>query len=153
MKSISWFLVISYFDQVIGPSILYCNKELNEIQHIELNKLLDFNSRENCIILANDKYQTINFSFLIKSEDSRGGFEQLLLSYIIREDDIKSEYLDIFKFLRSKQPVLQNLANELKKMRWLPKLLSIKNKPCDTTILKIISQRDQYDFLGLYNKY
>ncbi|MHA1455020.1 MAG: hypothetical protein ACTSR5_03405 [Promethearchaeota archaeon] len=35
MKSISWFLVISYFDQVIGPSILYCNKELNEIQHID----------------------------------------------------------------------------------------------------------------------
>ncbi|MHA1104457.1 MAG: hypothetical protein ACTSPN_01915 [Promethearchaeota archaeon] len=153
MKSISWFLVISYFDQVIGPSILYCNKELNEIQHIELNKLLDFNSRENCIILANDKYQTINFSFLIKSEGSRGGFEQVLLSYIIKEDDIKSEYLDIFKFLRSKQPILQNLANELKKLRWLPKLLSIKNKPFDTTILKIALQRDQYDFLGLYNKY
>ena len=97
MKSISWFLVISYFDQVMGPSILYCNKDLNEIQHIELNKLLDFKSRESCIILANDKYQTINFSFLIKSEDSRGGFEQILLSYIIKEDDIKSEYLDIFK--------------------------------------------------------
>ena len=153
MKSISWFLVISYFDQVMGPSILYCNKELNEIQHIELNKLLDFNSRENCIILANDKYQTINFSFLIKSEDSRGGFEQVLLSYIIREDDIKSEYLDIFKFLRSKQPILQNLANELKKMRWLPKLLTLKKKPSDTTILKMASQRDQYNFLGLYNKY
>ncbi|MBY9017605.1 MAG: hypothetical protein KGD66_02125 [Candidatus Lokiarchaeota archaeon] len=153
MKSISWFLVISYFDQVIGPSILYCNKELNEVQHIELDKLLDFNSRENCIILANDKYQTINFSFLIKSEDSRGGFEQVLLSYIIKEDDIKSEYLDIFKFLRSKQPILQNLANELKKLRWLPKLLSIKNKPTATTILKMASQKDQYDFLGLYNKY
>jgi len=153
MKSISWFLVISYFDQVMGPSILYCNKEINEIQHIELNKLLDFNSRENCIILANDKYQTINYSFLIKSEDSRGGFEQILLSYIVKEDDIKSEYLDIFKFLRSKQPFLQNLANELKKLRWLPKLLTIKNKAFDTIILKKALQRDQDDFLGLYNKY
>jgi len=153
MKSISWFLVISYFDQVIGPSILYCNKDLNEIQHIELNKLLDFNSRENCIILANDIYQTINYSFLIKSEDARGGFEQILLSYIIKGADIKSEFLDIFKFLRSKQPILQNLANELKKLRWLPKLLTIKNKPSDKCILKIISQRDRYDFLGLYNKY
>ncbi|MHA1670127.1 MAG: hypothetical protein ACTSV5_06055 [Promethearchaeota archaeon] len=153
MKLISWFLVISYFDQVKGPSKLYCNKELNEIQHIELNKLLDFNTRENCIILANNKYQTINFSFLIKSEYSRGGFEQILLSYIIKEDDIKSEYLDIFKFLRSKQPILQNLANELKKLRWLSKLLSIRNKPFNTTILKIASQRDQQDFLGIYDKY
>ncbi len=153
MKSISWFLVISYFDQVIGPSILYCNKELNEIKHIELNKLLDFNSRENCIILANDKYQTINYSFLIKSEEARGGFEQILLSYIIKEEDIKVEYLDIFKFLKSKQPILQNLANELKKLRWLPKLLTIKNKPSDTSIIKMTSQRDQYNFLGLYNKY
>ena len=153
MKSISWFLVISYFDQVMGPSILYCNKEINEIRHIELNKLLDFNSRENCIILANDKYQTINYSFLIKSEDSRGGYEQILLSYIVKEDDIKSEFLDIFKFLRSKQPFLQNLANEIKKLRWLPKLLTIKNKAFDTIILKKASQRDQDDFLGLYNKY
>ena len=153
MKSISWFLVISYFDQVMGPSILYCNKEINEIKHIELNKLLDFNSRENCIILANDKYQTINYSFLIKSEDSRGGVEQFLLSYIIKEDDIKSEYLDIFKFLRSKQPILQNLANEIKKLRWLPKLLTIKNKAFDTIILKKASQRDKDDFLSLYNKY
>ena len=153
MKSISWFLVISYFDQVMGPSILYCNKEINEIQHIELSKLLDFNSRENCIILANDKYQTINYSFLIKSEDSRGGYEQILLSYIVKEDDIKSEFLDIFKFLRSKQPFLQNLANEIKKLRWLPKLLTIKNKAFDTIILKKASQRDQDDFLGLYNKY
>ncbi|MCJ7648882.1 MAG: hypothetical protein MUP85_09740 [Candidatus Lokiarchaeota archaeon] len=153
MKSISWFLVISYFDQVMGPSILYCNKEINEIKHIELNKLLDFNSRENCIILANDKYQTINYSFLIKSEDSRGGVEQFLLSYIIKEDDIKSEYLDIFKFLRSKQPILQNLANEIKKLRWLPKLLTIKNKAFDTIVLKKASQRDKDDFLSLYNKY
>jgi hypothetical protein len=153
MKSISWFLVISYFDQVMGPSILYCNKEINEIRHIELNKLLDFNSRENCIILANDKYQTINYSFLIKSEDSRGGVEQFLLSYIIKEDDIKSEYLDIFKFLRSKQPILQNLANEIKKLRWLPKLLTIKNKAFDTIVLKKASQRDKDDFLSLYNKY
>ncbi len=153
MKSISWFLVISYFDQVIGPSILYCNKEINEIQHIELNKLLDFNSRENCIILADNKYQTINFSFLIKSEESRGGYDQILLSYIIKEEDIKNEYLDVFKFLKSKQPILQNLANELKRMRWLPKLLNIKNKPFDTTILKKALERDQEVFLRIYNKY
>jgi hypothetical protein len=153
MNSISWFLVISYFDQIIGPSIFYCNDNLDEYNQIELYKLLDFNTKEQCIILANDTYQTINYSFLIESKLSRGGYEQMLISYIINENDIKSEYLDIFKFLRSKQPIIADFAQEIKAFNWLPKILNDRDKIFHETAFDLASGRDQSEFLKKYYKF
>ena len=153
MKTISWFLVISYFDQVIGPSIFYCNDNLDEYNQIELYKLLDFKTKEQCIILANDKYQTINYSFLVESKYCRGGYEQMLISYIINENDIKNEYLDIFKFLRSKQPILISFAKEIKDFTWLPKILNDREKVFQDKAFNLASDPDQSEFLKKYYKY
>ncbi len=153
MKQISWYLVISYFDQIIGPSIFHSNENLNDHQPIEFDKLLDFNTREHCIILANEKYHTINYSFLINSNFSRGGYEQMLISYIIKEDNLKNEYIDIFKFLKSKQSILSDFANDLKKLSWLPQFLNIKDKNFRKTALSLVSPGYQAEFLNIYNNY
>ena len=153
MKQISWFLVISYFDHVIGPKIFHCNENVKELNPIEFDKLLDFHTKEQCIILANEIYQTINYSFLIESPISRGGYEQMLISYIIREEDIKNEYLDIFKFLKSKQLILSEFANELKTLDWLPSFLNIKEKDFQKSTLAVVSNDYQREFLSIYNKY
>jgi hypothetical protein len=153
MMQISWFLVISYFDQIIGPSIFHCNENLHDFHPIEFDKLLDFKTREQCVILANEKYQTINYSFLIDSNFSRGGYEQMLISYIIKEEDINNEYLDIFKFLKSKQSILSDFANDLKKLDWLPQFLNIKDKNFRKTALSLLLPKYKTEFLKIYNNY
>ena len=92
-------------------------------------------------------------SFLIDSPISRGGYEQMLISYIIREEDIKNEYLDIFKFLKSKQLILSEFANELKSLDWLPAFLNIKEKDFQKSALTMVSNEHQREFLSVYNKY
>ena len=71
------------------------SKDVDEYNKIELYKLLDFNTKEQCIILANDNYQTINYSFLVESKYCRGGYEQMLISYIINED-LENKRLNLY---------------------------------------------------------
>ena len=153
MKTISWYLLISYFDQVLGPSVFYCNKHLNEFTRNELQKLLDFDMRDQHIILTNDKYYSINYSFLINSDFSRGGYEQMLISYLINEVDIKNESLEVLKFLKSKESLIEQMASEMKTIEWIPSLLNRRKKSFEDKILDLISDEKRKDFTALYNKY
>lgn len=153
MKTISWYLLISYFDQVLGPSVFYSNKQLNEFTRNELQKLLDFDMRDQHIILTNNKYYSINYSFLINSDSSRGGYEQMLISYLINEVDIKNESLEVLKFLKSKEYLIEQLANEIKTIEWIPSLLNRRKKSFEDKVLTLISEEKRKDFIALYNKY
>ena len=153
MKTISWYLLISYFDQVLGPTVFYCNKQLNEFTRNELQKLLDFDMRDQHIILTNNKYYSINYSFLINSDCSRGGYEQMLISYLINEVDIKNKSLEVLKFLKSKEHLIEQMANEIKTIDWIPPLLNRRKKSFQDKVLNLISEEKRKDFTTLYNKY
>jgi hypothetical protein len=65
-------LCISYFDQVIGPNMLYCSEPLlGTIGAPDLGRILEFNEEEGTFIFAAHKYQTLNHIFYIDSLSSR----------------------------------------------------------------------------------
>jgi hypothetical protein len=153
MKAISWFLLISYFDQVIGPSVFYCNKQINKFTRNELLKLLDFDMTDQHVILTNNAYSSINYSFLINSESSRGGYEQMLITYLINETDIKSESLEIIKYLKSKEHIIDQMANEIKSIKWVPALLNIRKTSFEETVLNLTTEEKRKEFITIYQKY
>ncbi|MFX1337628.1 MAG: ADP-ribosylation factor-like protein [Promethearchaeota archaeon] len=147
-------LCISYFDQIIGPSQFYCQESLDDNEHPNLNRILEFNDELGSFIFAFRKYQTVNHIFNISSEYARGGEELLMISYMIRAAYFRNEIVDVFKYLESKKPILESYAEELKNLKELPEILHNKNKSgIKDTILDIGSQKFKNDFLKLYEKY
>lgn len=147
-------LCISYFDQIIGPNQFYCQEPLSDIEHPNLNRILEFNDEPGSFIFAFRKYQTVNHLFNIPSEYARGGEELLMISYMIRAAYFRNEIVDVFKYLESKKPILESYAEELKKLKELPEILHAKNKSgLNGTILEIGSEKFKKEFLKLYEKY
>ncbi len=147
-------LCISYFDQIIGPNQFYCKEPLIDNEYPNLNRILEFNEEPGSFIFAFRKYQTVNHIFTIDSEYARGGEELLMISYMIRAAYFRNEIVDVFKYLESKKPILENYAEELKKLKELPEILHSKNKSgLKGNILEISSEKFKNKFLKLYQKY
>ena len=110
-------LCISYFDYLIGPSTFYCNESLEDNpDYPDLNKILDFNEEEGSFIFSYRKFQTINHLFFMQSDAARGGHELLMITYMIRAAYFKNEIIDVFKYLDSKIPILEEYASEIKEI-------------------------------------
>jgi len=156
MKSINLeekFLVLSYFDMRVGPSILYSNSDVTNIYEFpDLSKILDFNE-EGTFIFSFRKFQTINTIFSMTSDIARGGQDLLMISCVIRGSYFKNILTDIFQYLESKKPILERFVAELKVLPNFNLVLH-KNK-IKTTIeqFKEYCKEDNVDFFSIYDKF
>ena len=148
-------LCVSYFDQVIGPNLLYSNEDLNEIAGTpDLGRILEFNDEEGTFIFAYRKFQTVNHIFYIDSQYARGGKELLMISYLVRTAIFKDQIVDVFKYLELKSPILEEFAVEIRKLNDLASLLhSKKNGPSNGSVLNIANKDFKMKFLEIFNKY
>ena len=148
-------LSISYFDQVIGPNIFYSSEPLeNVVGAPDLDRILEFNDEEGTFIFAYRKYQTVNHLFYIDSKFARGGKDLMMISYMIKTAIFKDEIVDVFKYLDSKGPILEDFAEEIKKMNELTALLHLKKSVIsEGNVLNYADEKLKNAFLEIFNKY
>ncbi len=147
-------LCVTYFDTVIGPNLFYCRDPLNKAEHPDLARILEFSETEGNFIFTYRKYQTINHIFYINSEYARGGKEILMITYMIRAAYFKDEITDIYNFLLSKTPDLEEFAAELKNLKNITIILhSNKRTSSKRDLLSNAPEKFKKAFLSLYNKY
>jgi len=146
-------LCVSYFDQVIGPSKLYCSERLTDVVGVpDLDRILEFNDEEGTFIFAYRKYQTVNHLFYIDSKFARGGKDLLMITFMIKTAIFKDEIVDVFKYLDSKTPILEDFAEDLKKLDELTSLLHLKkNIPTDENVLNFADEELKKSFLEIFN--
>jgi signal recognition particle receptor subunit beta len=147
-------LCVSYFDQVIGPSKLYCNEALTDVVGApDLDRILEFNEEEGTFIFAYRKYQTVNHLFYIDSKFARGGKDLLMITYMIKTAIFKDEIVDVFKYLDSKTPILEDFAEDIKKLNELTLLLHLKKSVTTENVLNFADEELKASFLEIYNQY
>jgi signal recognition particle receptor subunit beta len=151
------FLCISYFDQIIGPNIFYCNEDIKNQESEDfpnLQRILEFNEEEGSFIFAFRKYQTINRIFFINSQYARGGKELIMISYLVKSSYFRNEISDVFKYLQSKKPLLREFSQELSALEELPKVLaSEKGAHTEGNLIELGTEKFQEAFLSLFDKY
>lgn len=148
-------LCVSYFDQVIGPSKLYCSELLTDVVGApDLDRILEFNDEEGTFIFAARKYQTVNHLFYIDSKIARGGKDLLMITYMIKTAIFKDEIVDVFKYLDSKTPILEDFAEDLKILEELTSLLHLKKSlASDENVLNFADEGLKASFLEIYTRY
>lgn len=148
-------LCISYFDTIIGPNIFYCNENLsNKSDYPDLGRVLEFNDEQGTFIFAFRKYQTINHIFYMESEYARGGKDLFMISYMIRAAYFKTVISDVFRYLESKTPILEEFSSQLKNLKEFPRILNEnKNKIDQENLVSLGSEEFQEEFLELFNSY
>ncbi|MBD3254032.1 MAG: hypothetical protein GF383_03025 [Candidatus Lokiarchaeota archaeon] len=148
------FLAISYFDQLIGPNLLYRNEsEVEDKDFPDLSNILEYNEENGTYIFPFRRYQSINHIFTIKSEEARGGKELLMISYIIRGSFFRNDLMNIFKHLEEKEPILKSFANEISQLENFPKLLHKHLRAPQLGDLRKVCEVLGVKFFPLYEKY
>ncbi len=155
MMTQNQILCITYFDQVIGPNTLYCNESLSESSDApDVNRILEFNDEEGTFIFAYRKFQTVNHIFYMDSDLARGGKELMMITYMIKTAIFKDEIVDVFKYLDSKAPVLEEFAIEIQKLEEIISILhSKKSSKTDECVLDLANEELRNKFLMIFNKY
>ena len=148
-------LSIAYFDQVIGPNIFYSSEPLEDVVGApDLDRILEFNEEEGTFIFAYRKFQTVNHLFYVDSKFARGGKELMMISYMIKTAFFKDGIVDVFKYLDSKGPILEDFAEEIKKLNDLTSLLHIKKSSLsEGDVLKYADDKLKNAFLEIFNRY
>ena len=148
------YLILSYFDTILGPSNLHYSSPLIPEEHPDLGRILEFTEEEGNFVFTFRKYQTINHIFYIDSEYARGGKELLMITYMIRAAYFKDEITDVYNYLLSKAPDLESYALELKNLQEITEVLHAhKNRPNIKNILNTASEEFKEKFLNLFRKY
>jgi signal recognition particle receptor subunit beta len=148
-------LCVSYFDQVIGPSKLYCSEPLTDVVGApDLDRILEFNEEEGTFIFAYRKYQTVNHLFYIDSKFARGGKDLLMITFMIKTAIFKDEIVDVFKYLDSKTPILEDFAENIKELDELTSLFHLKKSlATEENVLNYADEELKASFLEIYNRY
>ncbi|MEJ2277582.1 MAG: hypothetical protein P8Y70_07520, partial [Candidatus Lokiarchaeota archaeon] len=148
-------LCISYFDEVLGPNIFYCgNAQLNDIDHPDLGRILEFQEGIGAFIFSFRKYQLISHLFYIESKKARGGKILMMIAYMIKASYFRREIVDVYKFLESKKPILKSFEMELRSLEQLPMILQKQNKTNNVRNLLDLGSKDfKNQFLEIYDKY
>lgn len=149
-------LCITYFDQIIGPSTLYSSEPLTKTSDTpDINRILEFNDEEGTFIFAYRKFQTVNHIFHINSELARGGQELMMITYMIKAAIFKDEIVDVFKYLDSKAPVLEEFASDIRKLNLeLAEILHTKKSAIlSEYTLELANEELKRNFLDIFNRY
>ena len=148
------FLVISYFDNRIGPNILYSNSDVSNIYGFpDLSRILEFSEDDGIFMFSFRKFQTINMIFNIRSDTARGGQELLMISCIIRASYFKNELIDIYQYLETKKPILEKFAAELKGLPNFNLLLQKNVTNPSITQFTENCEKNNIDFFPMYNRF
>ena len=148
------YLCISYFNQIVGPSLLYCNESLSDIYGVpNIDSILGFCDEEDTILFSFRRFQTINHIFTIDSNYARGKQEILMISYFIKASFFRDKIPDFYEYLNSKKPILEEFASEIKNIEELPSILHNYTPRDNQFLLDICSKNFESLFLELYNKY
>jgi len=142
-KEKNTLLVLSYFDRVRGPSLLYCEENFN---HFELRNVLDV-LESGTFIFAFRNYQTINHIFYVESNLARGGIETVMITFMIKNTEVE----DVFRYLESKTPLLEEFSQDLMELEELPRVLHNQSKIDD--LFTIGSPKFRNNFLQIYSNY
>ncbi|MHA1150415.1 MAG: ADP-ribosylation factor-like protein [Promethearchaeota archaeon] len=145
-------LALSYFDQIIGPNIFYSNLEFGE-DAPNLEKILEFNDKAGTFIFAFRKYQTVNHIFFIDSKAARGGKELVMVSFLIKTAYFKNEIVDVFKYLESLGPILEEYASKIKELEELADILHTSKKRAYRNVLDLGSNNFKAKFFSLHEEY
>ena len=145
-------LCISYFDTIIGPSTFYCNEDISSDRDLpDLQRIIEFNDEEGTFIFAHRKYQSIHKIFYISNELARGGKDLIMVSYMIRASYFKKEISDVFMYLESKTPLLEDFAKNISELKEFPIILhKKKDSYYENNLLYLGSGEVQKEFLKLY---
>lgn len=148
-------LCITYFDQVIGPSTLYSSEPLIEsLDTPDINRILEFNDEEGTFIFAYRKFQTVNHVFYMDSKLARGGKELMMITYMIKTAIFKDEIVDVFRYLDSKAPVLEEFASEIKGLNEISSVLHLrKSALSDEYVLELANEELKRSFLEIFSEY
>ena len=148
-------LSVSYFDQVIGPNVFHSSEPLEEVVGApDLDRILEFNDEEGTFIFAYRKYQTVNHLFYIDSKFARGGKDLMMITFMIKTAFFKDEIVDVFKYLDSKGPILEDFAEEIKKLNDLTALFHKKKAVIsEGNVLNHADEKLKISFLAIFNKY
>lgn len=154
LRELREILTLTFFDQVLGPTIFYSMNELDDIDHPDLGRILEFSTVEGTFIFAGRKYQTINHVFYLDSDLARGGKELVMISYSIRAAYFKNEIEDVFRYLDLKTPLLEEYTAELRNVEELPSILhKHKRSRAQNELFDSSSDKFKKEFLKTYNKY
>jgi hypothetical protein len=148
-------LCVSYFDHVIGPNTFYSSENLSKSPDApDINRILEFNDEEGTFIFAYRKFQTVNHIFYIDSDLARGGKELIMITYMIKTAIFKDEIVDVFRYLDSKAPVLEEFATDIRNLKDLSSVLHLKkNSFSGENVLDLADESLRNCFLELFNKY
>ncbi|TKJ19362.1 MAG: hypothetical protein CEE43_15745 [Promethearchaeota archaeon Loki_b32] len=148
-------MCITYFDQVIGPSTFYSSELLTiSTDTPDINRILEFNEEEGTFIFAYRKFQTVNHIFFIDSDLARGGKELMMITYMIKTAIFKDEIVDVFRYLDSKGPVLEDFASDIKRLNELTPFLHVKKSGLNSDYaLELANEELKHSFLNIFNKY
>jgi len=120
----------------------------------DLNRILEFNDEEGTFIFAYRKFQTVNHIFYMDSKLARGGKELMMITYMIKTAIFKDEIVDVFRYLDSKAPVLEEFASEIKRLNEISSVLHLKKSALsDEYVLDSANEELKRRFLEIFNKY
>lgn len=145
-------LCISYFDAIIGPNTFYCNENISDKRDFpNLQRIIEFNDEEGTFIFAHRKFQSIHKIFYVPNELARGGKDLVMISYMIRAAYFKKEISDVFMYLDSKTPFLEEFAKKISELEEFPVILhKNKNINGENNLLYLGSELLRSEFLQIY---
>lgn len=147
------YLCVSYFDNIIGPNIFYCNEDLTKSSDSpNLGRILEFAEEENTFIFAFKNFQTLNHIFFIETPHARGGKDLFMISYLIRGDSLIDQISDIYYYLHSKKPILRDFAQKLSTLEELTDVVQEnKYKSLTRNVKSLGSEEFQKKFQKLFD--
>ena len=83
----------------------------------------------------------------MESEFARGGIETVMITFMLKNTEVEN----IFKYLESKTPILEDFSREIKELEELPQVLHDQTKFED--MFTIGSTEFREEFLTIYNHY
>ncbi len=122
-KKKSTILIISYFDQIKGPTVFYGEQKFKPLNSSLLDMLMIIGDEETPFPVAFEKFQTLNYKFHIHSKFARGGNEIFMITYVVNESSAEN-----FKSLKFKSQILKEFAYEMQNMKEIPKILFEKRQ-------------------------
>jgi len=147
-------LCLSYFDSILGPIIFYSSSPIDKKEHPDIGRILEFQEHEGNFIFSYRKYQTVNQIFYLESKLARDGKFLLMITYMIKAAYFKDEITDVYRYIESKIPELENLARDIINLKDLPIILhSEKGRKIRQEILSFTSKDFRNEFLEIFYKY
>lgn len=143
-------LILTYFNQKIGPSVFYCNN-LSDSNKSELNEILNLFDliKSGSFSYSKNNYKTLNYMFYIDSPLLRGKEVSFMITYLIRADRNR-----IFNGRFSlEEKIFEDFAHNIKNLEDISNVLYELTISNTGKFKSIYSKQFKKEFQDLYFKY